>query len=126
MQTLFEAQLPDLFEAIKLNHPKKLIGTAGSFDSFAALDAIENNKVFDSEKQKSYLFSFINFSKLITKIIASTHKERLQMDGLIPLRVDMILMAAILTSYILEQSKIEQVITCTYSLKEGLLIEMKE
>lgn len=126
MQKLFEVQLPDFFEAVKLYLPKKLIGTAGSFDSFATLNAIEKNDVFNPENQKNYFFSFADFNKLLKEIINSMHQERLEMKGLIPLRVDMILMAAVLTDYILEQSKIGQVVTCTYSLKEGLLIEEEE
>lgn len=123
MQTLFETQLSDLFEAIKIYQPKKLIGTAGSFDSFASLDAIRKNDTFDPENQKNYYFSFEDFDKLMSDIITSIHQERLEMKGLITLRVDMILMAAILTNYILQESKINQIITCTYSLKEGLLID---
>jgi exopolyphosphatase/guanosine-5'-triphosphate,3'-diphosphate pyrophosphatase len=123
MQTLFETQLSDLFESIKIYQPKKLIGTAGSFDSFASLDAIRKNDTFDPENQKNYYFSIKDFDKLMSDIITSSHQERLEMKGLIPLRVDMILMAAILTNYVLQESKINQTITCTYSLKEGLLID---
>lgn len=126
MQTLFETQLSNLFEAIKIYQPKKLIGTAGSFDSFATLDAIRKNDTFDPENQKNYYFSSMDFDKLMSDIIASKHQERLEMKGLIPLRVDMILMAAILTNYVLQESKINQTITCTYSLKEGLLIDMDQ
>jgi exopolyphosphatase/guanosine-5'-triphosphate,3'-diphosphate pyrophosphatase len=122
MKTLFETNLPDLFEAIKIYQPKKLIGTAGSFDSFASIDASRKNNIFNPENQKNYLFSFKDFGLLLNEIINSTHQERLAIKGLIPLRVDMILMATILTKYIIEKSKIDCVITCTYSLKEGLLI----
>jgi exopolyphosphatase/guanosine-5'-triphosphate,3'-diphosphate pyrophosphatase len=59
---------------------------------------------------------------LIKHIIKSTHQERIEMKGLILLRIDMILMAAILTNYIIIKGKIKKVTTCTYSLKEGLIL----
>lgn len=118
----FSTQLIDLFEAIRHHKPKKLIGTAGSFDTYAELISIKNNTIFDGNSTNHFDFNLDHFTDLLKEIINSTHQERKEMKGLIPLRVDMILMASILTKYILEESGIKEVVTCTYSLKEGLLI----
>nr|MBC7614127.1 exopolyphosphatase [Pseudopedobacter sp.] len=118
----FSQQLNSLFEAFKQHQPKKLIGTAGSFDSYASMIALKTQTIFDPQKMSSYDFNHKDFEELISKIIKSTHQERVNMEGLIPLRVDMILMASILTRYILEKGNIQEVTTCTYSLKEGLLL----
>lgn len=118
----FNKTLTDLFEKVKIYLPTQLIGTAGSFDSYAELNAVQNNMKFDASTSLKYDFNELEFHDLLKTIIASTHQERLDMKGLIPLRVDMILMASILTQYILHQTGIKQVITCTYSLKEGLLM----
>jgi len=114
--------LTDLFEAVQIHQPTELIGTAGSFDSYAEMNAIQNNSIFDANIQNRYEFRGVEFNDLLENIIASTHQQRLNWKGLIPLRVDMILMASILTQYILHQTKIKQITTCTYSLKEGLLM----
>lgn len=117
----FSESLPDLFEAFTIHKPSELIGTAGSFDSYTELTLIEKDKNFKIENICFHPFNFIDFLTLIEKIILSTHTERLNWKGLIPLRVDMILMASLITKYILNHSKIEKVTSCTYSLKEGLL-----
>lgn len=119
---LFKDSLFDLFEAIEIHKPIQLIGTAGSFDSYTELSIIEKNENFKIENIRFHQFIFNDFTALLEKIIQSTHTDRLNWKGLIPLRVDMILMASILTKYSLNNSKIETVTACTYSLKEGLLL----
>lgn len=122
LENLFENKTPDLFKSIEKHQPKELIGTAGSFDSFANMIAIKRNEIFDAATQRDYHFDFDQFINLLTQVIKSTHQERIEMDGLILLRIDMILMAAILTNYIIKKGRIEKVTTCTYSLKEGLIL----
>nr|WP_294895901.1 exopolyphosphatase [uncultured Pedobacter sp.] len=122
MESAFELTLVELQSEIKKLNPTTLIGTAGSFDSYANMISVRENKIFDAGNTKSFTHQFEQFSNLLEEIIASTHQQRVEMKGLIPLRTDMILMASILTKYILNQSGIKEIITCTYSLKEGLLL----
>ncbi len=48
------------------------------------------------------------------------------MKGLIPIRVDMIVISFLFTKYIIEKYKIAVFKTSTYSLKEGVIEEMLE
>ncbi|MDA9554737.1 exopolyphosphatase [Pelobium sp.] len=118
----FSIQLPELFSKLKEHKVSTLIGTAGSFNTYAELIAINNHQVFDANTMQRFNFNFDDFNDLLNQLITSTHQQRANMKGLIPLRVDMILMASILTEYVLKQSAIQEITTCTYSLKEGLLI----
>ncbi len=122
MHQHFENKLKELSIAIQKHQPKKLIGTAGSFDSLAEMTSLKTQKPFDPNTMKRYDFEFDDLDGLLKSIIRSNHEQREQMEGLIPLRVDMILMASILTQYIIQISGIKEVTTCTYSLKEGLLM----
>lgn len=122
MENAFELMLADLQVQIKKLNPTKLIGTAGSFDSYANIISVRKNEIFDAGNTKSFNHKFNEFDNLLQEIIASTHQQRTEMQGLIPLRTDMIVMASILTNFILKQSGITQIVTCTYSLKEGLLL----
>lgn len=122
IEKLFEDKTKALFEAIQEFKPLELIGTAGSFDSFANITAIRNHTIFDASTMRDFRFDLSAFTSLLKEIITSSHQQRLNMEGLITLRIDMILMASILTQYILNKGKMEKVTTCTYSLKEGLLL----
>lgn len=122
MEIHFEQTLESLFEAIEQNQPEQLIGTAGSFDSFASITAIRNQETFNPVKQKEYNFEKSSFIALLNEIISSSHEYRNHIKGLIPLRVDMILMASILTKYVIETGRLTEITTCSYSLKEGLMV----
>lgn len=109
--------LGDLKAACAQYKPEMLIGSAGAFESFAILLNNGNDigdiayKVLDTKA----------YEKLADRLIASSHEERAAMKGLISLRVDMIVMAAILTSYVLKDIGINELSLSTYDLKMGVL-----
>ncbi|HET8828648.1 MAG TPA: exopolyphosphatase [Pelobium sp.] len=122
MEKAFALTLTDLQIEVEKLQPSKLIGTAGSFDSYANILSIRKNQNFNANTVKCFKLQLTEFESLLEEIITSTHQQRLEIDGLISLRTDMILMASILTRYVLKTSGIKETITCTYSLKEGLLL----
>ena len=70
--------------------------------------------------------NLLEFNQLTARLISSTHHERAVTKGIIPLRVDMIVVASLITRYILSKLEIDEVAMSTYSLKEGVLAEMLE
>lgn len=119
-----EDQLQSLFEAVKRFPVHTLIGSSGSFESYTGL--IETNKghSFDLKKIKSYEFTLDELLQLIEEVVLSTHQERIENQGIIPVRKDMIVTASLLARFILERLKIKKVMMTTYSLKEGVLTDM--
>jgi len=61
------------------------------------------------------------YHQLSKKLIEATHKERVAMPNLIPLRVDMIVMAAVITDYVLAALDLQEITLSTYDLKMGVL-----
>ena len=74
----FAQTLTDLFEAVQIYQPTELIGTAGSFDSYAEMNSIQNNFIFDANIQNRYDYKEVEFNNLLENIIASTHQQRLK------------------------------------------------
>lgn len=109
--------LPDLKEACAQYKPSLLVGSAGAFESFAAL-LNDGNEIGEVASAGLDIDRYKAISK---RLIHSTHSERANMKGLISLRVDMIVIAAIITDYILEQLNIQQLSLSTYDLKMGVL-----
>ena len=101
--------------------PTILIGSAGAFESYVNMisPAIDITQLATSE------INYDDYRALSYVLIQSTHQERLVMPGLIPLRVDMIVMASILTNYILDELQIKNIRLSTYDLKMGLLQHLK-
>jgi len=119
-----EDQLQTLFGAVKKLPVHTLIGSSGSFESYTGLIETAKGRAFDLKEIKSYEFDMRELLALIEQVVLSTHQERIENPGIIPVRKDMIVTASILARFILEKSQINKVMMTTYSLKEGVLAEM--
>ncbi|MBN8702529.1 MAG: exopolyphosphatase [Bacteroidetes bacterium] len=119
--THFENTLSSLFQKIELLQPIELVGSSGSFDTFAEMITQKNGAQFDVEKQTSYLFKLEDFKATHQFLLKSTQQERLQTPGLVPMRADMIVLGSIFVNYILEKTNLKKMRLSTFSLKEGVL-----
>lgn len=116
-----DRMLPELFLECRKRQPKLLIGSAGAFETFEELI----RRRFKANEELSAIpakeISLQHFTMLASELLHSTHSQRCKMKGLIPLRVDMIIVATILTQYIICKLPVKQLILSDYSLKEGIL-----
>jgi exopolyphosphatase/guanosine-5'-triphosphate,3'-diphosphate pyrophosphatase len=115
-----ENTLTDLFKAVEQIPVHDLIGSSGAFETFAEL--IDDS--FDLKKTKAYNFESGDLARIANQIILSSHGEREANKAIIPVRVDMIVVASLITRYIIQKLNLKEVALCTYSLKEGVLAEM--
>lgn len=115
-------ELADLKENLVKYQPNHLIGSAGAFETFTGMLYPE----LDLKAIKSHPIPLADYEGLSARFIASSHEERENMPGLIKLRVDMIVMAALLTDYILELGNLQQMSLSTYDLKMGVLASLKD
>ncbi len=116
-----QEQLTDLFEICEKYTPQTLIGSAGAFETFAELVTKKNNLSIDITKIKTFQFNYDDYIETSVKLINSTHQQRVEMPGIIPLRVDMIVIATLITNYVLGRCKINRLTLSTYDLKMGVL-----
>ncbi|PWS28400.1 exopolyphosphatase [Pedobacter yonginense] len=119
-------QLQDLFEICEIHQPDKLIGSAGAFETFAELIIQKRKLDIDISTIKTFEFNFDEYISTTIELIAASHATRLNMPGMIPLRVDMIVMATLITNYVLGRLKINQLALSTYDLKMGILATAME
>lgn len=113
--------LADLKTACAQYQPSLLVGSAGAFESFAAL--LNNGNEIGEVASAS--LDIDQYKAISKRLIASTHDERANMKGLISLRVDMIVIAAIITDYVLEKMEVQQLSLSAYDLKMGVLAKME-
>jgi exopolyphosphatase/guanosine-5'-triphosphate,3'-diphosphate pyrophosphatase len=124
LNAYLEDCLQSLFEAVKTFPVHILIGSSGTFESYAGLIASSKGKAFDLKKIKSYGFEINELLTLIEQVVLSTHQQRVENAGIIPVRKDMIVTASLLARFIIEKLHIREVMMTTHSLKEGVLAEM--
>ena len=110
--------LEDLFEAARTLKPVELIGSSGSFDSFAEMLI---HRTSSSEKAvNGYVYDLDEFEKLHDELMNSTVEERLQMPGLIQMRAPFFAYSTILTDITIKRLSIKRMKLSRYAMKEGI------
>jgi len=120
-----EEQLQMLFLSVKNYDVEVLIGSSGSFETYSEMIEVEKGNAFDIQNIKTYDFLIPDFDKVSTWLQHSSHEERLHKKGIIHLRVDMIVVASLVTQFVMQKLQIQKLAMTTYSLKEGVLAEME-
>jgi exopolyphosphatase/guanosine-5'-triphosphate,3'-diphosphate pyrophosphatase len=98
------------------------VGSAGSFDTL--LDVLEADLKRKSAQVSSQAFAVkeADAELFYQTVIYSSQVDREKMNGLLPFRVDMIVVAIILMRHIAKNYGLNQIICSKYALKEGLLL----
>jgi exopolyphosphatase/guanosine-5'-triphosphate,3'-diphosphate pyrophosphatase len=121
LQEYLDQTLKELIEFNQDFQAKALVGSAGAFETFLEM----SDPSIQSQNLKCAILNLDQYSKLSEKLKISTHQQRSHMPNLIPLRVDMIVMACVLTDYILLKLNIQNFRMTTYDLKYGVLNSYK-
>ncbi|MES2428551.1 MAG: exopolyphosphatase [Bacteroidota bacterium] len=100
-----------------------LLGSSGAFETFSEVIELEKGNPFNVSI-KNYDFEHTDLITITDKLIASSHLERKNTKGIITIRVDMIVVASLITRFIMDRLGINRVCMSTHSLKEGVLAEM--
>ncbi len=120
--SLTKALVP-LMNMVSELHPTRLIGSSGAFESFAALA----EEAYTPETTLTYRFDATQLDWILEWICQSSHEERVARKKIVPVRIDMLVSAALVTRFILRNTGIEETWVTTASLKEGVLADlMKE
>lgn len=123
VKNFLKHELTPLLSAVSQFKPVELIGASGAFDSF--LELINHSKNGNSVEilKTENEIRMEDYRNISAKIKASTNEQRKVMPGLVPMRVDMIVISAVMIDMILEQSGVKTMRVSAYSLKEGALID---
>lgn len=115
-----ESTLSELKTQTTIHKPEILIGSAGAFETFVTLIDPQFKVSFTNPEIKIELRDFAGVSE---RILKSSHAERSSNPAIIPVRIDMIVMATLISKYLMNQFGFKALKLSTYSLKEGLLFE---
>ncbi|PST81773.1 exopolyphosphatase [Pedobacter yulinensis] len=124
MRAHFVPLLEDLVAVCRAQQPQTLIGSAGAFETFIQLLAAQQGAALDLSQVAAADIDIEAYRVLSLSLQQATHAERASMKGMIPLRVDMIVVAALLTDYMLDQLNPGRLRLSTFDLKMGVLAAM--
>jgi exopolyphosphatase/guanosine-5'-triphosphate,3'-diphosphate pyrophosphatase len=119
-----EEVLQPLFEAVKKYPVKELIGSSGSFDTFAEMIAHKHFSIAVLKGKTEFTFNMDQYYQAHEQLLRSNRLERSQTPGIIELRVDMIVVGTITANFILKKLNLTAMRMSTYALKQGVLAEL--
>lgn len=122
IETYLDDQLSGLSEMMRKYPVRRVIGSAGSFESYTDIVGYKNFGKALSNSSLSYEFDLKQYFDLHNYLIQSTRSQRLSLKGLLRMRVDMIVLASIVTNFVMKKYSISRMEYSAYSLKEGALL----
>lgn len=116
-------KLEPLKKAIEIYQPSGLVGASGTFDTLTDIyfASLQEKK---GRHQQVFQLPKIEFENIAGKLLTLTKEERLKIPGMIPMRVDMIVVASCLIKYILTLLPVDTLICSNFALKEGAIAKL--
>jgi exopolyphosphatase / guanosine-5'-triphosphate,3'-diphosphate pyrophosphatase len=121
----FESSLKSLFETIEKYNPDILVGSSGTFDTLSDIFCITHD-IHKSPDDSETPLTIEGFYEIFRELISKNRNERMQIPGMIEMRVDMIVVACVLIKFLLEKHSFNRIRVSTYSLKEGVLAYLSD
>ncbi len=126
MNDYFREQLLPLTNAIHqyaptTGQPMQLVGSSGTFDTLIDMQFMHELGHLPDSEQAAFALPIAEFYRSYELLLTRNHDERMQLPGMIELRVDMIVVAVCLIDYVLTAFNIITITVSTYALKEGVL-----
>lgn len=119
-----KAELKVLFEAVAQFQPVLLVGASGSFETISTILQHRYPAKYQQGHEPSREIAYEDFIALHDILLKSTVQERKVMQGMEPVRVEMIVLASIFIKVTLEECKLNKIIQSDYALKEGVIAEI--
>lgn len=121
-----DEQLLPLTNAVHQYAPTTLIGSAGSFETLYEMHHVRENGQPAPTDWVTGTLPVADFYHFRAEILTRPRAERLQLPGMVELRVDLIVAGVCLIDFVLRRYGIGSIRVSTYALKEGVLAEMLE
>lgn len=123
IEGLYAYELKPLLEAVDRYRPTMMVGASGTFDTLAAM-AAHRFGIGLSEQTSSVVIAPEYYHDIHLALLHSTAEERLNMPGMEPVRVEMIVPATIFINFVYHTSNLESITQSRYALKEGVMARL--
>lgn len=120
----FSQELQPLLKALIVHKPNLLIGSSGTFDTLSDIYCMRNDIPLKETPETP--FSIKAFDDIYEELLVKDRVARMQIPGMIEMRVDMIVVACCLIKFLLTHHALSQIRVSSYSLKEGVLASLLE
>ena len=120
----FRQELHPLLNELETHKPNLLIGSSGTFDTLSDIYCMRNDIPLKETPETP--FSIKAFDDIYEELLVKDRVARMQIPGMIEMRVDMIVVACCLIKFLHTHHAFSQIRVSSYSLKEGVLTSLLE
>jgi exopolyphosphatase / guanosine-5'-triphosphate,3'-diphosphate pyrophosphatase len=124
LKIYLKTELKELFVAVDEFKPAILLGASGSFETISEILQHRFPGKYHKGNNPSREIFYEDFLSLHEVLLKSTVEERRLMQGMEPVRVEMIVLASIFIKVTLQECKIKKIMQSDYALKEGVIAEI--
>jgi len=119
----FDVELAPLLDQLNQHRPNQLLGSSGTFDTLSDMYCWRNNLPLTDTPETP--FNKDAFDDIYEELLIKDRTARMQIPGMIEMRVDMIVVACCLIKFLLSRYSFEALRVSSYSLKEGVLASLQ-
>ena len=116
--------MAEVFEVVKKENVKVLVGSSGSFDTFSDVLSYRRNSFEQDSLLSSLEFDIEELTAFLHELVGNTISQRRAMAGMAPIRANIIGMSAIFVLLVHENCNFKNIRLSRYSLKEGVLFDV--
>jgi len=116
-------ELKPIFAALQEFPTSILVGSSGTFDTLSDIFCIQHDIHKTTEETETPL-TLAGFEEIFQELLMKNRAQRMQIPGMIEMRVDMIVVACCLVKFLLNHHHFSRIRVSTYSLKEGVLASL--
>ncbi|MBS4012472.1 MAG: Ppx/GppA family phosphatase [Bacteroidetes bacterium] len=121
INNFLKTELDSLSNIVSQYNVNKLVGSSGSFESVYSIICKELYNVDPDDNIKSVSILNNDFLMVYNKLISSSELDRKRIKGLIPMRIDTIVLAVLFIEFVRNQYNINELVFSNFALKEGVL-----
>jgi exopolyphosphatase/guanosine-5'-triphosphate,3'-diphosphate pyrophosphatase len=125
LEAYFDRSLQPLWIELQNHNPAILVGSSGTFDTLSDIFCITHD-IHKSPEEIETPLTLEGFYNIHRDILLKNRQQRMEIPGMIEMRVDMIVVACCLIKFLLEKHPFTRIRVSTYSLKEGVLAHLSE
>jgi exopolyphosphatase / guanosine-5'-triphosphate,3'-diphosphate pyrophosphatase len=123
INSYLERTLAPLGEALIKFQPHTLIGSSGTFDTLSDI-FLRRQGMPASDYAAEKPLSADAFYQIHSELLSKSREERMEIPGMIALRVDLIVVGSCLVHFVLQKHSFQRIRISSYSLKEGVLAKL--
>ena len=100
LEEYLSRKLIPVFDALKKYNPKIVVGSSGTFDTLSDIFCA-NHQILKTPEEIETALTLEGFHEIYNTLLHKNRKERMEIPGMIEMRVDMIVVACCLIHYLL-------------------------